>query len=46
MRKAIVLSGVGGVGKTHTRLNDFELKNLPLQGVPAAAGDRTDWLRQ
>jgi len=29
MKKAIVLAGVSGVGKTHTRLTDPELKDLP-----------------
>ena len=29
MKRAIVLAGVSGVGKTHTRLNDPQLRDLP-----------------
>jgi adenylate kinase family enzyme len=29
MKRAIILSGVSGTGKTHARLNAPELKNLP-----------------
>jgi predicted kinase len=33
MKKVIVLTGVSGVGKTHTRLNDPELKDLPCVDI-------------
>ena len=33
MKKAIVLAGVSGTGKTHARLNDPELKGLPCMDV-------------
>ena len=29
MKRAIILSGVSGTGKTHARLNDPALKDLP-----------------
>jgi predicted kinase len=33
MKRAIVLCGVGGTGKTHARLNDPELKDLPFVDI-------------
>jgi len=33
MKKVIVLVGVSGVGKTHARLNDPELKTLPCLDI-------------
>jgi len=33
MKKVIVLTGVSGVGKTHARLNDPELKDLPCVDI-------------
>ena len=33
MKRAIVLCGVSGTGKTHARLNDPALKNLPYADV-------------
>ena len=33
MRKAIILTGVSGTGKTHARLNDPELKDLPCVDI-------------
>jgi predicted kinase len=33
MKKVIVLAGVSGTGKTHARLNDPELKDLPYVDI-------------
>ena len=33
MKRAVVLTGVSGAGKTHARLNDPELKDLPYVDV-------------
>jgi len=33
MKKVIILAGVSGTGKTHARLNDPELKDLPYVDI-------------
>ena len=33
MKKVIVLAGVSGTGKTHARLNDPELRDLPFVDI-------------
>jgi len=42
MMKVIVLTGVSGTGKTHARLNDPELKDLPYLDIPDICGKFPD----